>query len=352
MTCCYLPHTRACIHSNFGQVDSTLFCYDVLHMAQTAQHDLHQSLDTLTHLVGHNLDEPTDGAALAEAANYSRFHFQRLFRERTGETPSDCRRRLLLERAAYYLRHSAQPVTQTALDAGFDSLEGFSRAFRKAYGLSPSHYRRLEPLSWFLAAPNDIHYDPVIGAAVRLAQVTIGGGKMDLTDRLIDHDLWLTRRLLDAAGTLTNAQLDAPLPRPEHPVAFESPEKTLREVLTRMIFTKEVWVAAIQGRPVPDNSDESIARLRQRMEAAYGEFKALVQQVNQQQLWDTEFVDMLCEPPETFTYGGMIAHVVTFSAYRRTAALRALAGLGVTGLGYGDPIEWEMSLKPSATAKL
>lgn len=315
-----------------------------------AQQNSTQPVDPLTHLVGSNLDEPTDGAALAEAANYSRFHFQRLFRERTGETPGDCRRRLLLERAAYQLRHTAQPITTIAFEAHFDSLEGFSRAFRKAYGLSPSHYRRLEPLSWFLAAPNDIHYDPVVGAAVRLAQVRTEGGKMDLTDRLIDHDLWLTRRLLDAAGVLTDAQLDAPLPQPEHPVAFEPPEKTLREVLIRMIFTKEVWVAAVQGRPLADGSDESIARLRQRMEAVYGEFKALVQRVAAQQLWDAEFIDMLCEPPETFTYGGMIAHVITFSAYRRTAAIRALERFGVSGLGYGDPIEWEMSLKPPQSA--
>ncbi|MBX3012722.1 MAG: helix-turn-helix transcriptional regulator [Caldilineaceae bacterium] len=315
-------------------------------MESTSRHTPNQPLDPLTHWVGGNLQEAVDGAALAEAAHYSRFHFLRLFRARTGETPVDCRRRLLLERAGYQLRHTTQPITAIAWEAHFDSLEGFSRAFRKAFGVSPSHYRRLEPLSWLLAAPNDIHYDPVVGAAMRLAQTRTQGGKMDLTDRLIEHDLWLTRRLLAAASTLTDAQLDAPLPQPEHPVTFEAPEKTLREVLTRMVFTKEVWVAAIQGRPLPDATDASIARLQQRMEAAYGEFKALVQQVGQQALWDTEFVDMLCEPPETFTYGGMIAHVVTFAAYRRTAALRAFAGLGVTTLGYGDPIEWEMSLIP------
>ena len=319
-------------------------------MAQTTPHELHQALDTLTHLVGHNLDEPTDGAALAEAANYSRFHFQRLFRERTGETPGDCRRRLRLERAAYYLRHSAQPVTQIALDAGFDSLEGFSRAFRKAHALSPSHYRRLEPLSWFVAAPNDIHYDPVIGAAVRLAQVQTQGGTMDLTDRLLDHDLWLTRRLLEKATTLSDAQLDASLVKPEQPVPFDVVEQTLRDVLRRIVFTKEVWVAAVLGRTLPATEDNSAAGLLRRMEAAFGEFRALAQRVKAENLWDAEFVDMICEPPERFTYGGMIAHVVTFAAYRRTVALQALERLGVSDLGYGDPIEWEETVVRRSSA--
>ncbi len=310
-------------------------------------HEQHQSnplLDPLTQVVGGDLDALTDGAALADAANYSRFYFHRLFRERTGETPGDCRRRLLLERAAYRLRHTTRPVTDIALDASFDSLEGFSRAFRKAYGASPSHYRRLEPLNWFLAAPNDIHYDPIVGAAIRLTQIKPPGGTMDLTDRLIEHDLWLTRRLLEAAMTLTDAQLDAPLIKPEQPVPFDVVEQTLRDVLRRIVFTKEVWVAAVLGRSLPETEDNSASGLLRRMEAVFGEFRVLVQQVREQGLWDAEFVDLLCDPPETFTYGGMIAHVITFGAYRCTVAIHALTRLGVTGLGYGDPIEWERTL--------
>ena len=295
----------------------------------------------LTTAVAQNLTDPLDGATMAENANYSRFYFQRLFRKQTGETPGDCRRRLLLERAGYQLRHSPLSVTEIAFDALYDSLEGFSRAFRRAYGISPSHYRRLEPLSWFLAAPNDIHYDPVVGAAVRLSQPTTPGGTMNLTNRLIDHDLWLTRQLLEKATNLTDAQLDTSLAKPEHPVPFDQVEQTLRDVLQRLVFTKEVWVAAVLGRKLPDQQDNSAVGLHQRMTATFGEFRVLVQRVEAENLWDAEFVDMICEPPERFTYGGMIAHVITFSAYRRSVALQAMAQLGVTDLGYGDPIEWE-----------
>lgn len=305
--------------------------------------------DLLTSAVAQNLTDPVDGATMAENANYSRFYFQRLFREQTGETPGDCRRRLLLERAAYQLRHSRLSVTAIAFDALYDSLEGFSRAFRRAYGVSPSHYRRLEPLSWFLAAPNDIHYDPVVGAAVRLSQTTTSGGTMNLTTRLLDHDLWLTRQLLEKAVTLTDAQLDAPLAKAEQPVPFDQVEQTLRDVLQRLVFTKEVWVAAVLGRKLPDQQDNSAAGLRQRMAAAFGEFRALVERVEVENLWDAEFVDLICEPPERFTYGGMIAHVITFAAYRRSVALQAMSQLGVRDLGYGDPIEWEMQLRQAVT---
>ena len=61
----------------------------------------------------------------------------------------------------------------------------------------------------------------------------------------------------------------------------------------------------------------------QRLDTAFGEFIALTRKVEEQNLWQTSFLDMVCEPPETFTYGGMIAHVITFSAYRRTAVIEA-----------------------------
>lgn len=306
--------------------------------------------DRLVEVVNHSLDAPTDGAALAADASYSQFHFIRLFREQTGETPSECRRRLLLERAAHQTIHTSRPITGIALDAGFDSLEGFSRAFRKAYGTSPSLYRRVAPLSWFLPAPNTIHYNPIIGAAMKLkpAPNRKERAPMDLTDRLIGHDMWLTKRILEKAQTLTDAQLDAPMSRPEQPVCFEEPEKTLRDVLIKLVFMKEVWLYGVNGRALPDQTDTSIGNLRKRCDAAFGEFETLVKRVRDDNLWDTRFVDIGCEPPETFTYGGVIAHVWTFSTFRLTVALREMQRLGVTDLGYGDPIAWEMSVIDNA----
>jgi hypothetical protein len=41
-----------------------------------------------------------------------------------------------------------------------------------------------------------------------------------------------------------------------------------------------------------------------------------------------------------YTYGGMIAHVLTFAAYRRTLVVGALDAAGIPELGWGDPMKW------------
>ena len=55
---------------------------------------------------------------------------------------------------------------------------------------------------------------------------------------------------------------------------------------------------------------------------------------------DETFVDATCDPPRVFTYGGMLAHVLTFAAHRRTLAIGALHSAGITDLGAGDPMRW------------
>jgi len=293
----------------------------------------------LLRLIGNTWADERAEAGWAEAVHLTRFHFQRVFRRHLGETPGELRRRLRLERAAHALCTGGMPITDLAFDAGYGSLEGFSRAFRRAYGLSPSHYRRIPFPRVHLPSPANVHYDP----AARQPRLFPAKGvtPMDLTDRLIDHDAWLTRRMLERAAGLTDAQLDAPLAVPAHPLPFESTEGTLREALNRLVFTKENWLASVRQQPGPENEDKSVRGLLQRYDRAFIEFAELARQVRDENRWDETFVDALCQPPETFTYGGMLAHVITFTAFRRSMALKLFELLGVDDLGYGDPIEWE-----------
>jgi AraC-like DNA-binding protein len=85
--------------------------------------------------------EVASGDALARRAHLSRFHFDRVISAAAGESPGAFRRRLLLERAAYRLLAEDVGVLPIAVDAGYGSHEAFTRAFARAYGMSPRAWR-------------------------------------------------------------------------------------------------------------------------------------------------------------------------------------------------------------------
>jgi AraC family transcriptional regulator len=132
----------------------------------------------ITHVVTH-LDEALDLETLASGACLSPFHFHRVFRGMVGETPVELVRRLRMERAAWRLTHSACSVTEIAFDAGFDTHESFSRAFRAAYSTSPSGFRQRKHPRIELAASCGVHYD-ADGRAPAFNPRETGGEAMDV----------------------------------------------------------------------------------------------------------------------------------------------------------------------------
>jgi len=82
------------------------------------------------------------------------------------------------------------------------------------------------------------------------------------------------------------------------------------------------------------------ADLRAVMAGVGQEFLAEVTAIIDEGRLDETFVDTTCDPPQAFTYGGMIAHILTFAAHRRTLVCGALANSGITDLGAGDPMQW------------
>ena len=88
-----------------------------------------------------SLDLALDLEALAREAALSAFHFHRVFRGLVGETPLELHRRLRMERAAEQLGHARASVIAVAFQAGYETHEAFTRAFRERYGVSPSAFR-------------------------------------------------------------------------------------------------------------------------------------------------------------------------------------------------------------------
>ena len=81
---------------------------------------------------------------LAHLVNYSAFHFQKLFRTVTGETPKQYVLRTRLETAAHAIvMFPHKSITEIALDSGFSTPAIFSRAFRNYFGISPQELRHI-----------------------------------------------------------------------------------------------------------------------------------------------------------------------------------------------------------------
>jgi AraC family transcriptional regulator len=92
--------------------------------------------------IDRRLDQPLDLASLAAVANFSPYHFHRVFAAWMGETLGDYLRRRRVEQAAARLASQPRlPVLQVALAVGFGSGEAFSRAFKARFGASPSAWR-------------------------------------------------------------------------------------------------------------------------------------------------------------------------------------------------------------------
>jgi AraC family transcriptional regulator len=297
-------------------------------------------------LVARTLDSASTTTAMARQAFQSRTQFHRWFRAATEETPQAMRRRLLLERAAWHLRHTGTRVTDIAIEAGYGSLEAFTHSFARAYGVSPSHFRRIGTARIELAAPNGIHFHK--------PGFQKGQHAMTLYERFAGAEAWHTRQLLDYASTLSDEQLDRPLSGATEAVPFQESGQTLRQLLENIIYTREVWAAAMLGwkdceiGPRPP-ADRTPARMKERAKQADLNLDQAFAQIAAEHRWDDEFVDALCEPAETFSYGGVFAHIITFNAHRRLQALDALRQLGVAPKGYGDPIEYERANVSAAT---
>ena len=114
--------------------------------AQASRAEYTRRMNRVLNYIDAHLEQPLDGAALADVANFSRFHFHRLFAAWMGETLGNYIRRRRLEKAALRLCASShETVLETALASGFNSAEAFARAFKLRFGCTPSDWRANAP---------------------------------------------------------------------------------------------------------------------------------------------------------------------------------------------------------------
>lgn len=172
---------------------------------------------------------------------------------------------------------------------------------------------------------------------------------MDVLVRMVEHHVWLTGELIERGGRLPAAELDRPI---ELSVEGIDDDVSIRYLLDRLVWQEEMWLASVEDQPfqVPECGREvttPIAELRSRHADAGSRFVALVNRLNAEGRFDDSFVDTTCEPPRVFSYGGMVAHVLTFAAHRRSLLVGAFASAGIDDLGSGDPMHFVADGAPS-----
>jgi AraC family transcriptional regulator len=145
---------------------------------------------------------------LAGAAAFSPFHFHRIYRELTGETPAETLARLRLSQAAVLLVRDGLPVAVVAARCGYGSAAAFTRAFRAAYGIPPAAYRDRGGIAAALPPPkptaeDDAMHEITIRAepALRLAALAHRGAYSLMGNTFDRLGAWAAARGLIGAET-------------------------------------------------------------------------------------------------------------------------------------------------------
>lgn len=93
-----------------------------------------------------NLSDSLSLDSISQAANFSKYHFHRIFHAMIGETPFQFINRIRLERAASQINTLPQKsISEIAFDCGFSDLSVFSRNFKQYFAYAPSAYRENGP---------------------------------------------------------------------------------------------------------------------------------------------------------------------------------------------------------------
>lgn len=101
-----------------------------------------RNINKVLDYIDSHLAQPFTLEELSLQANFSKYHFHRIFQSIIGESPFQYILRLRLQKAASLIHFSSMSLTMIAYECGFSDLAIFSRNFKKHFGSSPSNYKK------------------------------------------------------------------------------------------------------------------------------------------------------------------------------------------------------------------
>ncbi|WP_372474709.1 GyrI-like domain-containing protein [Capnocytophaga sp. ARDL2] len=113
---------------------------------KSTQADYHERINKVLEYIGNHLDEKIELKTLAEIANFSEFHFHRIFKAFVNESVGAYITRLRVEASAILLRYSNLSVEQISERVGYEMVSSLSKSFKKFYDVSPTEYRNNKTL--------------------------------------------------------------------------------------------------------------------------------------------------------------------------------------------------------------
>lgn len=126
--------------------------YKLLHLLALLERETHhinhpkrENFARIAHAIQHmnrNYEQELTLDDYAELCNMSKYHFLRIFRDITGNTPLEYRNNIRLEHAAELLQEEKLSVEEVGAMVGYSSPSYFSSAFKNKYGLSLKQYQK------------------------------------------------------------------------------------------------------------------------------------------------------------------------------------------------------------------
>ncbi len=109
--------------------------------------------------IENHLNEEITLEDLSQVSGYSKYYAIRIYKTLTGKTPFESIRGLRLTKAAQILWDSEEKIIDVALDNGFESHDGFTRAFIRQFDITPQKYKREIPaVKYFIQYPIESYY--------------------------------------------------------------------------------------------------------------------------------------------------------------------------------------------------